>query len=404
MKIPVIIFLISVIITSCQKDDKQPEYFYFISKEKVQTFSKSYINNLIDVVAGSIPEASTFKSKVASDIDIYKVVYKTTIDGNETDVSGLVVVPVNAGSYPVLSFQNGTNTENAFAPTEFPIDYGYQMVEILSSMGYIVTIADYPGFGESKNIPHPYLVAGPTIASLVDLLYTVKEMDPTELPDVSVKNEYYLLGYSQGGWSTLQLHKALETNYKSDFNLNGSCCGAGPYNIYMLLQQMVGSPTYPMPVYIGYILNAYSAYHQFTNPVSDILNEPYASRIPDLFTGQYSSGQINGQLTTSIPALLTSDFLSGFASSAKYASVRDALNRNSIAGWHTNIPLLLIHGQNDTHVNVSATENMYTAMIQGGTSTDIVKKVIIPGADHGSGLAPAMIQGFVFLDAIRNGR
>ena len=66
--------------------------------------------------------------------------------------------------------------------------------------------------------------------------------------------------------------------------------------------------------------------------------------------------------------------------------------------------LLLIHGQNDTHVNVSATENMYTAMIQAGTSTDIIKKVIIPGADHGSGLAPAMIQGFVFLDAIRNGR
>lgn len=404
MRIPVIIILISVIITSCQKDDKQPDYSYFISKEKVQTFNKSYINNLIDVVAGTIPEASTFKSKVTSDIDIYKVVYKTTIDGNETDVSGLVVVPVNAGNYPVLSFQNGTNTENAFAPTEFPIDYGYQMVEILSSMGYIVTIADYPGFGESSNIPHPYLVSGPTIASLVDLLYTVKEMDPTELPDVSVKNEHYLMGYSQGGWSTLQLHKALETNYKSDFNLKGSCCGAGPYNIYLLLQEMVGSPTYPMPVYTGYILNAYTAYHQFTNPVSDILNEPYASRIPNLFRGQFSSGQINGQLTTSITSLITSDFLSGFASSAKYATVRDALNRNSISGWHTNIPLLLIHGQNDTHVNVSATENMYTAMIQSGTSTDIIKKVIIPGADHGSGLAPAMIQGFVFLDAIRNGR
>jgi predicted esterase len=34
-------------------------------------------------------------------------------------------------------------------------------------------------------------------------------MDEVELPDISVKNEYYLLGYSQGGWATLQLTKLL---------------------------------------------------------------------------------------------------------------------------------------------------------------------------------------------------
>ena len=42
-----------------------------------------------------------------------------------------------------------------------------------------------------------------------------------------------------------------------------------------------------------------------------------------------------------------------------------------------------------------STENMYSAMIEAGTSEDICKKVIIPGADHGSGIIPAMIQGIL---------
>ncbi len=404
VRISLIIIIISLLANSCRKDEKKiTEYSHFVSKELSTTYTKSYMNILVTAISGTIPEAGNLKSLIESDINIYKVIYKTTIEGKQVNVSGLVCVPVNPGEYPVLSFQNGTNTENSFAPTEFPIELGYQSIEIIASMGYIVVIADYPGFGESQQIPHPYLVADPTVESLVDLLNTVKEMDAEELPDVTVKNEFYLLGYSQGGWATLQLHKALELDY-NDFNLKGSCCGAGPYNIYLLFQGMVNTPTYPMPVYLGYILNSYTAYHQFSNPVSDIFNEPYASRVPTLYTGKLSSGQINGQLTTSIPDLINPEFLSGFATSAKYSSVRDALIRNSISGWHTNIPLLLIHGQNDTYVNPSATENMYSAMIQSGTPADICQKVIIPGADHNSGVVPAMIQGFLFLENIRNTR
>jgi hypothetical protein len=40
---------------------------------------------------------------------------------------------------------------------------------------------------------------------------------------------------------------------------------------------------------------------------------------------------------------------------------------------------------------------MYSAMIQSGTSAEICKKVILPGLDHGDGIAPCMIQGILFL-------
>lgn len=340
----------------------------------------------MDIVSGSISEVNSLKAFITSDINIYKIVYKTTVNGHQINASGLVCVPATPGDYPVLSFQNGTNTVNAYAPSEFPIDYSYQLIEIIASMGYVVVIADYPGFGESVQVPHPYLIKEPTVRSLVDILFAVKELAGSELPDITLKNEYYLLGYSQGGWATLALHKALELDYNADFNLKGSTCGAGPYNLLLLMQDIIAGTTYPMPYYLGYILNAYVAYNQFTNPVTDIFNEPYASRLSSLYTGLLTSGQINSQLTTSITGLITPDFSSGFAASAKYASVREALNNNSIDAWQSYKPLLLIHGGNDTQVNPVSTENMYTNMIQAGTSQDICKKVIVPDVDHGDGV------------------
>jgi pimeloyl-ACP methyl ester carboxylesterase len=399
-----LVVIIFAALSSCSKTDDGPGYSYFVSKELAISYNRGYINSLLDVVAGSVPEVSSLKPLVVSDVNVYKIVYKTTVNGNQIEASGLVSVPSTPGDYPVLSFQNGTNTVNAYSPSEFAINYPYQLVEILASMGYIVVMADYPGFGESYNIPHPYLVAEPTVSSLIDMLYAVKELSVSELDGITLINDYYLLGYSQGGWATLELHKAIEQDFSNDFNLKGSVCGAGPYNIFLLMQGMLNSTTYPMPIYIGYIINAYTAYGQFTNPVTDILNEPYASRLSSLYNGILDSDEINARLTTSLSGLITPGFLSGFASSAKYTTVREALSRNSIAPWKSVKPLLLIHGEKDTSVNPSATETMYTAMIQAGTSVDICKKVIIPGVGHGDGIAPCMIQGILFLNNLRHSK
>jgi pimeloyl-ACP methyl ester carboxylesterase len=401
LKFQAIIFIILSVIISCSKDESSTVNNYFVSKELISSFTKSYINAMLDVASKTAPELNNLKSLISSDVNIYKIVYKTTVKGEEINVSGLVCVPSTPGDYPVLSFQNGTNTLNASAPTEYSLNYSYQLVEYIASMGYVVVFADYPGFGESVQVPHPYLVSEPTVRSLVDMLFAVRELANSDLKDITIKNEYYLLGYSQGGWATLALHKALELDYSNEFNLKGSACGAGPYNIFLLLQSMTSTAVYPMPVYIGYILNAYIAYNQFTNPVTDILKEPYATRLGTLYNGMLTSDQINSQLTTSVPGLLNSAFLSGFATMPEYVSVKSALEKNSVTAWHSYKPLLLIHGGKDTHVNPVSTENMYAAMIQAGTSADLCKKVIVPDVDHGDGLVPCMIQSIMFLQGLK---
>lgn len=389
-------FVIVAVSTSCS-GDRETGYNYFVSKESVASYSISYINTLLDWAQGSFPEINVVRQYAEYPVDVFKVIYLTESGGREISASGLVCVPAEAGEYPVLSFQNGTNTLNAACPTEFPSSPLYQFVEIIASMGFAVLIPDYPGFGESAGIAHPYLIKEPTVRSGVDMLYALHEMDEKELPDISVSDDVYLAGYSQGGWATLALHEALENNYSGSFDLRGSVCGAGPYDMTVLFSSMTGLSSYPMPVYIGYIINAYNEYDQFTNPVSDILREPYASALGSLYNGQKDSGEINASLTTSIPGLFTSGFLEGIWSDQKYSSVRAALVRNSIAGWKTNVPVYFLHGGGDTSVDPVTTESIYDAMLESGTSPQICKKEILPGLDHGDAVIPAMMKGLEFL-------
>lgn len=394
--IPALLFTIS----SCRKDER-PVYDYFISNDLKISFPVETINAIMDYVSPLYPKLNDLKPFVGDGINVYKMVYKTTVNGKEINASGLVCMPSLPGEYPVLSFQNGTNTVNSFAPSEDITNSYYLLIESISSMGFVVIIPDYPGFGESVQIPHPYLISEPTVQSIVDMLRALKESSDYEFDGIRIKNEYYLLGYSQGGWATMNLHKALEINYPDEFNLKGSACGAGPYNMYNLFLGMVNATTYPMPSYLGYIINAYSSYHQFTNPVSDLLNEPYAALLSTLYSGTLSLDQINDQLTTNIQELLKADFISGFASSQSFSSVRDALINNSVAAWNTSKPLLLIHGQGDTHVSVNATESMYEDMINAGTSAVICKKILFPELDHGEAVIPAMTEGLLYFLSIR---
>jgi pimeloyl-ACP methyl ester carboxylesterase len=386
----------TVAVVSCKKDET-PVYDYFVSNQITGTYPQSYIEAMIGIAAQSFPELSEVEPYIADGVNVYKIVYKTHLYNDVIEASGLVSVPATPGEYPVISFQNGTNTVNANCPSKNPLDYFYQLAESMASMGFVVIIPDYPGFGSSANVDHPYLIADPTVQSIVDMFRAVNEAGDSKFPGIKVKNEYYLMGYSQGGWATMSLHRSLEVEHALEFNLAGSVCGAGPYNMYDLFLGISGLSTYPMPSYIGYIVNAYSVYDQFSNRVDEILNQPYASDLSSLYNGTLTTGEINSQLTTSIAGLFRSDFISGFAGSQAYSSVRQGLIRNSVSPWNTQKPVLLVHGGGDTHVSVMATQNFYNAMINAGTSTSMITKLIIPDLDHGDALVPCVTAGLKFI-------
>jgi pimeloyl-ACP methyl ester carboxylesterase len=399
-----ITLLIPILVAqSCRKDEPDPfdDNVYLLSSEVEMMRTKENIINILTLAATQYQAAAEIIPDVISGVNVYSVTYNTEFQGETVIASGLICVPTAPGTYPILSFQNGTNTLHSEAPTANPQELGYQMIEYIASAGYVVILPDYLGFGASKNMAHPYLHKESTVRSVVDMLRAVSEFDEDIAKDISVTNECYIIGYSQGGWATLALLDALENDYASEFSVKAASCGAGPYDLEAFNEHVLGLTSYPMPVFLGYIANAYTTYNLYSNPLSDIFNDPYAGLIPGLYDGLHNSEQINNQLITSISGLFTEGYMSGFASDQKYYGVRNALAENSIMAWNTNVPILFLHGTADNYVMPFLSENMHQLMINEGASPLSCIYVTMEGLDHSQAAVPAMLAGYEFFKTFR---
>lgn len=166
------------------------------------------------------------------DVSAWQLNYLTTdADGAVVTASGLVVVPAKrpgSPASPVLSYQHATifldaeAPSRALAPAEPPF--------ALASLGFVVVAADYVGYGASRGKPHPYLLAAPTAASVVDLLTAARTWRWRQ--GVAANGQLFLAGYSEGGFATVATQRALQAgNSLHRAELVGSVPGAGPYDL-----------------------------------------------------------------------------------------------------------------------------------------------------------------------------
>lgn len=406
LKLLALLFLLTplLLMQSCSKEE-EPDPFedntWLLSSSLKMMRTQENMVTLATWGAVIYPELAGMIDEIESGVNVYSITYNTTFLGEKKIASGLVIIPSVPGDYPVLSFQNGTNTLHANAPTADPDYQPYQLLQVTASTGYVVVISDYLGFGASDDMTHPYLHKESTVRTLVDMLYAVGEFDDDVAKDITVTGDYYLMGYSQGGWATLALLEALEKDYSSDFTVRAAACGAGPYDMSYFNDYVLGLTEYPMPVFLCYIANAYSEYGIYSNSLADLFNDPYAGRIPGLYDGLHSSEQINGQLTVSISGLFRAEYIAGHASAPEYQDVRDALDANSIEGWNSDVPILFMHGTADTYVIPALSEMMHAAMIAAGSSSLTCTYMTLEGFDHSGGIIPS---GFAGLDFFKDYR
>ena len=389
---------------SCRKDDPVDPFAdntYLVSSDLKLVRTKENIISVLTIAATQYQAAGEIIPDVVSGVNVYAVTYNTEFMGEPVVASGLICAPTTPGTYPILSFQNGTNTLHSAAPTADPQNLGYQMIEYVASAGYVVIMPDYLGFGASSAMVHPYLHKESTVQAVLDMLRAVAEFDDDVAKDISVTTDCYLLGYSQGGWATMALLRAIEEEYSSEFTVKAASCGAGPYDLRHFNTAVTQLTEYPMPVFLGYIANAYTAYDLYPNELTDMFNSQYASVIPGLYDGQHSSEQINGQLTTSISGLFTAEYLSGAETDQKYLGIRNALRDNSIYGWECNVPLLLLHGTADSYVMPAISQSQYDIMIGSGTSPATCFYVTLNGLDHSQASVPALFAGYEFFKTYR---
>ncbi len=384
------LFFSGLIMTSCDNTD-EPETNkneFLISSEVKFTISTADAKAKLLMFQVLVPETSAFGVAAQNDVDVMKMTYKTTFKNTNIQASGLVCTPKTPGNYPVLCFQNGTNTEHAKAPTANPKDELFSILESVASMGFIVVVPDYIGFGSSAQLTHPYLHAESTVQSILDMLRAVQEWGNDEKVEAKPTKDLYIFGYSQGGWATMQLQKIIEKNYASEFSLKASSCAAGPYSLEYMNEFITGKTEYPMPYFLAYLLNTYTSIGLVPNSLSDFIQAPYATKIPDLFDGKHSGGTINSELTTQMSTLLTSEYRTGYATNTKFAGIKSAFLANSIEAWNISTPTRLYHGGNDEYIPVSLSQKMLADFKAKGVADTKIQLIIIPGFDHPTGVIP----------------
>jgi len=399
-----ILFILSVVLFSCDNFEDVPaenNNVYLTSSTSVGVHSIVEINTLIGIASTQFPDLATISNKFTAPVEVYKITYYTTFEGNKREASGLVCVPNVSGTYPLMSFQNGTNTLNSAAPSVAPNSDLFRLLSLMASSGFVLSIPDYLGFGAADDMFHPYLDKESTVQTVVDMMRATKELI-AEIDGIELNNDLYITGYSQGGWSTMQLQKAIETNYSGDFNLKASACGAGPYNLVAINDYVLAQNTYPMPYFLGYIMNSYS-HLGMTTPVDSVFKEPYASRIPGLYDGSKDGTEINAQLTTNVADLLVENYVENWNKPGIYESLYSMMESNSISGYNTHVPTLLLHGTADTFVPPFTSQNLYNEFIAAGVSTSLVHYMELNGLDHTGAVVPAELQAIIWFLQIRDG-
>jgi pimeloyl-ACP methyl ester carboxylesterase len=386
-----------------KNDDPKPEDIYLLSFEKYKTYKLNEIKATLSLYVNFYPELQTIVDNVQHDIEIFTITYNTQFDGKDIIASGLVSVPKTVDTNPVISYQNGTNTLHSEAPTMNPNNQLFQLLEFIASTGFVVSIPDYLGFGASSDMFHPYLDKESTIQSVTDMLRAVKELSTNHL-DIKINNDLYITGYSQGGWATMQLQKAIEEKYATEFNLKASSCGAGPYDLRYVNDYILGLTNYPMPYFIGYVFNSYLNLKYITNPAGEIFKTPYDQRVLTSYNGTKSGDEINEDLTTVTSDLFTADYKSTSNTNVKFSSVISSLNSNSIAAWKTNIPTLITHGTADNYVPEQISKNMYDDFVVMGVDKSKITYIPIDGAGHNTAVIPSGVATFNWFISLNNAK
>ena len=212
-----------------------------ISYEKVNTVTR-------DVVLTLFPETVDFDGDLSElakyDIELYKIVYQTIYCDDIVNASGLIVVPKKEGALSHVQYHHGTlfpypkeKNGNLDAPSLYDGTYvEKQQVEsrvfanFLPSHGYLVSLPDYIGYGESSDLEHPYSVNSELAKESVDMILATRAF--VQAIEVETNDNLFLTGWSEGGAISVATQKLIETEYKESIKVTANAPLSGLYNLH----------------------------------------------------------------------------------------------------------------------------------------------------------------------------
>lgn len=392
--LPIFTLCLLLVFHSCERSEDF-NHIYLQDHKLLRSYTSGNITTTMQLFQGIYPDISILSDNIQYGARIYSISYKTSFLGEEILASGLVSIPDTKGSFPTVSYQNGTNTCHSNAPSLNHNNTLYSLLNINAGQGYIIIMPDYIGFGESEEYLHPYYHTESSNRVIRDMILAVGEFTDY-IEGLEVNGELYLLGYSQGGWATMEALKNIENQPLLGYELVAASCGAGAYDLIDFTHYVFSLDSFPNPFYFPYYIESRREYGLINDPLSLFFNEPYAGLIPGLFNGSLCNSELNANLPTGISDLFTEDILTGFDTADDFLEIRDNLVANSVVPWVVNTPLLITHSNGDKSVPIEQSINIYEDLIQAGTGEGKLEFYEISDLSHNDAIIPWGINSFIW--------
>ena len=314
-----------------------------LSSAPVNTWSAEQIAQALSDPDSKVQSGVTPRYAVRS----HRVTYVSSDKhGQPVTASGLISVPLKppGARSPVLSYQHATTFHDDQAPSN-----KVEAVEppiVLASLGYIVVSPDYVGFGASKGVQHPYLIAAPTARVVIDMLNAAQTWRWQNR--VADNGQLFLAGYSEGGYATMAAHRAIELeNGALKTRLQAAVPGAGPYDVLETLDEQLERVDDVAP-WLSWALRPGSLKYVGGTVRDEIRRALLRQMVPE-------DGDVSYQTL----------FLDRYLADERAAIQAE---HDVHTGWTPTVPLHLFHGRGDLTVPYSAAESALSTLRATGAT------------------------------------
>lgn len=267
------------------------------------------------------------------------------IDGKtELIQSGKLLLPAEGPVKNLMIVSHFTIGADFECPSEcFPLE------GILASKGYAVAIADYIGFGVTSGRIHPYMHTRSTSQSVVDMALAVKPY-LKHIGREPESEEVILLGYSQGGSTTMAVMNLIQRKYNDILPIKKVYVGGGPYDLNATFDFSMETDITGIPCAIPMIVQGVSEGETLHLDMNDFF-QPYLLEHYDewINSKKYTVGMINKMMGANSMHEIMTD--SGRDKTAPHtARLYKALFKNSVLNFEPRSPIFMLHSTQDQTV------------------------------------------------------
>jgi pimeloyl-ACP methyl ester carboxylesterase len=375
--------VIGSILSACSKDKPEIQNEFLLDAQWIATVNTSQVL----ATASYIPDVyKVVSTKQLKEVKVFKITYKTTdAENGSITASGALLIPQANEAFPLISYQHGTLFNYNDAPSKYLTGMETRVLAtIFCSAGYIVSVPDYIGYGDSEHLEHPYEHAKLLASASYDMLMAVKEFIRNN--NIPASDKLFLTGYSEGGGATMAMHKYIEEN--SDIPVTLSAPAAGAYNKTAFAKEILlkNEDLQFLPRFM-WVIHAYNRFYKLNRNWSEFVNEPYATTLSAI---KHPFNYANAAITLNPQLLFASGIKNGILNGTD-SGFLNALADNDIYDWKPKAPVRLYYGTADDYVFPLNSETAYLAMKGHGAN---VTKIALDGLDHSSAFIPYILDVF----------